>query len=164
MQWMQTICNIIIIIGSVVVAIKNIAEWCGKPITFLKNQQDKVLDEKVRQIVNRLMPELMEKYGKIMQDQCYEAIVASMQVRLQKIDILSTQYEVLAIGTKDVIREKIMGIYYKHREDRTLYESEREALDQYYKDYKALGGNSYIDKRYNRMRTWEVIPEPGFDD
>jgi hypothetical protein len=31
---------------------------------------------------------------------------------------------------------------------------EKEALEQYYIDYKAEGGNSYIDKYYKRMSTW----------
>jgi hypothetical protein len=36
---------------------------------------------------------------------------------------------------------------------------EREALTQYYKDYKAMGGNSYIDRYYNRMSDWDVTDD-----
>jgi hypothetical protein len=36
----------------------------------------------------------------------------------------------------------------------TLLEKER--LDQFYKDYKALKGNSYIDKYYKRMSAWKI--------
>jgi len=42
---------------------------------------------------------------------------------------------------------------------RTLEEHEKETLTQYYKDYKAIGGNSYIDKYYERMETWAVISD-----
>ena len=57
-----------------------------------------------------------------------------------------------------------MAVYHKNRQNRILSEYEKEALDQYYKDYKALGGNSYIDKRYNRMIKWTVIYDEEFDD
>ena len=50
-----------------------------------------------------------------------------------------------------------MGIYHKNKYNRTMTEFEREALNQYYIDYKAIKGNSYIDKRYNRMDKWRVI-------
>ena len=74
-------------------------------------------------------------------------------------DILanSKTIDALVISAKDVLREKIMAIYHKNKYNRTLTEYEREALNQYYVDYKALHGNSYIDKRYNRMNKWKVI-------
>lgn len=64
--------------------------------------------------------------------------------------------ESLKISAKDVLREKIMAIYHKNKNDRIILEHEHEALEQYYKDYKALGGNSYIDKYYRRMSKWVV--------
>ena len=72
---------------------------------------------------------------------------------------LRDQYEALVISAKDVLREKIMAIYHKNKGRRKIDESEKEALDQYYKDYKAIKGNSYIDKYYARMERWEMIPE-----
>ena len=41
---------------------------------------------------------------------------------------------------------------------------EKEALDQYYIDYKAIKGNSYIDKYYNRMKKWSVVEDDEDDD
>jgi helix-turn-helix protein len=52
-----------------------------------------------------------------------------------------------------------MALYHKNKADRKLSEHEREALVQYYKDYKAVNGNSYIDKYYARMEKWQTIPE-----
>lgn len=72
---------------------------------------------------------------------------------------LRDQYEALVISAKDVLREKIMAVYHKNKGRRKIDESEKEALDQYYKDYKAIKGNSYIDKYYARMERWEMIPE-----
>ena len=73
--------------------------------------------------------------------------------------------DALVISAKDVLREKIMAIYHKNKYNRTMTEHEREALNQYYVDYKALNGNSYIDKRYNRMDKWKVIyDDDPYDD
>ena len=78
--------------------------------------------------------------------------------------IRSEEYEALVISAKDVLREKIMAIYHKNKKDRTLTFHEKEALDQYYKDYKAINGNSYIDKYYKRMCTWTVVDTDDYED
>jgi hypothetical protein len=69
---------------------------------------------------------------------------------------LTTQYEALAISAKDVLREKIVAMYENNKDRRKLKFFEKEALTQYYKDYKKMGGNSYIDRIYGRMVTWPV--------
>jgi hypothetical protein len=75
-----------------------------------------------------------------------------------------TDLEALKISARDVLREKIMGIYHKNRQERAMTEYEREALIQYYKDYKALKGNSYIDRRYERMKRWETVYDDNLDN
>ena len=72
--------------------------------------------------------------------------------------------EALKISARDVLREKIMAIYHKNKYERTLTQYEKEALDQYYKDYKKLNGNSYIDKYYNRMKLWTIVYDDYTDD
>jgi hypothetical protein len=57
-----------------------------------------------------------------------------------------------------------MAIYHKNKQDRAMSEYEREALTQYYKDYKALNGNSYIDGRYERMKKWNTVYDESTDD
>ena len=57
-----------------------------------------------------------------------------------------------------------MAIYHKNKSNRSLTEYEKEALEQYYKDYKALKGNSYIDNRYARMYKWAIIYDDEFED
>jgi hypothetical protein len=86
-------------------------------------------------------------------------VLSNVQDELGQVSKLTSQYEALAISAKDVLREKIVCMYENNKDARTLRFFERRALDQYYKDYKKLGGNSYIDIIYNRMITWEVIPD-----
>ena len=174
-EWLQTACNVIILCGGVVVAIKNISEWFGKPITFLKKKSDVDFDKKVVAIIKRELPELLHKHDLEVRDR-YKAdreaylqdikkeVLNSIQGQLGSVDKLEEQYEALAISAKDVLREKIMAIYHKNKKDRTLTFHEKEALDQYYKDYKAINGNSYIDKYYKRMCTWTVVDEDDYDE
>ena len=93
-----------------------------------------------------------------------DAVVREVEVQLNAIDAIQEDMTALAESAKDVLREKIMAIYHKNKRHRQLEEHEKEALTQYYKDYKAIGGNSYIDKYYGRMETWDVIPDDYIDD
>jgi hypothetical protein len=40
MEWLQPVCNIIIIVGGAIMAIKNVSEWFGKPIRLFKKKTD----------------------------------------------------------------------------------------------------------------------------
>jgi hypothetical protein len=65
----------------------------------------------------------------------------------------------LATGIKNIQRQQIMMIYNDNKHDRTLEETEKERLDELYSDYKAEGGNSFIDKYYHRMCNWTIISD-----
>ena len=172
MEWMQIICNTIIIIGGAIMAIKNVSEWFGKPIQFFKKKSDKVFEGKVRSVLDEYMEEYFDTFEfrldkKYLLKEDKSTLITSIESKvlteikgeLGQVSQLTTQYEALAISAKDVLREKIVCLYENNKDTRTLRYFERRALDQYYKDYKAMGGNSYIDIIYNRMITWDVIPD-----
>ena len=87
-----------------------------------------------------------------------------MAEKIATVEKIQADVAALAESAKDVLREKIMAIYHKNKRIRKLEEHEREALNQYYKDYKAIKGNSYIDKYYGRMKNWETIPDDYIDE
>ena len=66
---------------------------------------------------------------------------------------------ILQQSSKDLLRKEIIHIYDEHKKTRTLTETTRELLDDLYGDYKAEHGNHYIDKIYNRMIQWPVVPD-----
>lgn len=142
----------------------------GKPIKFIKTKSDKEFENKVIEILNRVLPEILlnhdhETRVKYLADrQKYledikQEVMAQIGSRLQSVDALARQYTALEISAKDVLREKIVCMYANNKDARKLRHFEKRALDQYYKDYKAMGGNSYIDIIYERMCTWEVEPD-----
>ena len=63
----------------------------------------------------------------------------------------------LTISNKDILRKQIMDIYHKYENERSIPQSVREQLNELYKDYKRIKGNSYIDKYYHRTEEWTTI-------
>ena len=55
------------------------------------------------------------------------------------------------------LRHDMLHTYYRHREDRTIRQYELEDFLFLYRGYKALGGNSFIDRIKSEIDEWEVI-------
>ena len=51
----------------------------------------------------------------------------------------------------------MLHTYYHHREGRTIRQYELEDFLYLYRGYKALGGNSFIDRIKSEIDEWEVI-------
>lgn len=60
-------------------------------------------------------------------------------------------------GTKCQLRSEMLRTYYKNRESQTIRQFEYENFILLYEAYKALHGNSFIDKIYEEVRSWEVV-------
>lgn len=75
------------------------------------------------------------------------SIIVPLMVKIQKI----------SNGTKCQLRSEMLRIYYHHREAETIRQYEYENFVFLYEAYKALKGNSFIDKIYKEVQSWEVI-------
>ena len=60
-------------------------------------------------------------------------------------------------GTKCQLRSEMLRIYYHNHEKETIRQYELENFIMLYEAYKALKGNSFIDKIYREVLSWEVI-------
>ena len=60
-------------------------------------------------------------------------------------------------GQRCLLRSEIVRVYYRHHDDRQLKEYEFKNMDQCYKAYKALKGNSFVDKIHSEMEEWDII-------
>lgn len=60
-------------------------------------------------------------------------------------------------GTKCQLRSEMLRIYYRNRESKTIRQYEYENFVFLYEAYKALNGNSFIDKIWSEAREWEVV-------
>jgi hypothetical protein len=63
----------------------------------------------------------------------------------------------VAAGEKCILRTEMLQIYYHNREKGVIRQYEYENFVMLYEAYKALKGNSFIDKIYKEVQTWEII-------
>ena len=178
--------ELLISIAAVLVAVTTIYNFVSNIGVFTKkkvnkaqkasveNVLDEVLEDRVKCIVGKMMPDILynhdletrDKYRNDRQrylNEIKEEVSSDMHGEFSALEELKDYVNQLALSAKDVLREKIMAIYHKNVDHRSMTENEREALDVYYADYKAIGGNSYIDKYYRRMKRWRVDYED-YDD
>ena len=59
-------------------------------------------------------------------------------------------------GQKCLLRSDMLRMYYRHCESRTIRQYEYENFEYEYNAYKALGGNSFIDKIHAEVKTWKI--------
>lgn len=57
---------------------------------------------------------------------------------------------------KCMLRSDMLRTYYRHREEDTIRQYEKENFLLEYAAYKALGGNSFIDDVEKEVRKWDV--------
>ena len=63
----------------------------------------------------------------------------------------------IANGQRCQLRSEMLRIYYRHREEEKIRQYEYENFIFMYEAYKTLKGNSFIDKIYKEVQSWEVV-------
>ena len=74
-------------------------------------------------------------------------VLAPIIVRIKRI----------SAGTKCQLRSEMLRIYYHNIKNGTIHQYEYENFVMLYEAYKALKGNSFIDKIYEDIKELEVI-------
>ena len=168
MEHLEAICDWIILLAATGTAIYKLIEFVSKPTSKIKQRKKEQLKEALKEVV----PPYIETYSKQIQPQCAKQIssqvLRSVQDDIKEIKAMNikqtNQIDNMNTSLKDILRQKIMTIYHTYRKYQALPISEREKLDEFYRDYKAQDGNSYIDKYYKRMGTWETLTDEEFDE
>ena len=60
-------------------------------------------------------------------------------------------------GLMCLLRSDMLRTYYKHRVDKKIRQHESENFEDEYLAYKALGGNSFVDKIHAEVLSWETV-------
>ena len=60
-------------------------------------------------------------------------------------------------GIKCLLRSEMLRTYYSNKDTEKIRQYELENFIKLYKAYKALKGNSFIDKIYTEVMTWKVV-------
>lgn len=181
----STLTDYIILASALTIAITNIYNFVIKrPHAFIKGKQAEEEKKKNKEFYENFDKNLEEKLPKILlnhdleiRKQCLadtqqyltdikEEILNDTKETLEGILKLnleqSKNIEILYKTSKDVLRQRIMTIYHEYKKEKRFPIHVKEALDELYKDYKAENGNSYIDKYYGRMSTWETYDDENF--
>lgn len=178
--WMiQEICNWIVLISAVTLAVTNIYKFFKKPVDVVQKHQDEQLEKKIEQQLSKVLPDILNKQStemmtarhceyKDLLEQVDHMLVERTSDNFQEIkDNIQTQgsdISILKKTTLDLLRNDILEIYHKNKAKRQLIETDREYLDDLFRDYSAEGGNSYIAKKYYRMTKWEIIADDEDDE
>ena len=85
------------------------------------------------------------------------ALVAELGVIAGAIVPVVISVRKIADGTRCQLRSEMLRIYYHNRDEGKIRQYELENFIMLYDAYKALKGNSFIDKIYSEVLAWEVI-------
>lgn len=162
----------LILIGAACAAVYKIWDFFAKPTSKLKQRSLEKEKERIKAVLEEELPvaflahdlETREKYKADRQQYLIDIKNEVVGALGGSVSQNATDLEALKISARDVLREKIMCIYKRGKRTKSMDEDDRDALIQYYKDYKALKGNSYIDDRYERMRKWTIVYDDDVHD
>ena len=84
------------------------------------------------------------------------ALIAEISVLLGVIVPVILSVKKISDGTKCQLRSEMLRIYYHNRESKELRQYEYENFVMLYEAYKALKGNSFIDKIYEEVHSWDI--------
>ena len=84
-------------------------------------------------------------------------LIGEIGVLLSVIVPIIVHVKKIANGTKCQLRSEMLRIYYHNKESKKIRQYEYENFAMLYEAYKALKGNSFVDKIYEEVRTWNVV-------
>lgn len=91
--------------------------------------------------------------------------ITSIATLITEISVLATAIlgfvawlKRLTEGLKCQLRSEMLRIYYANHESGKIRQYEYENFVMLYKAYKALKGNSFVDKIYSEIQALEIIP------
>lgn len=84
-------------------------------------------------------------------------LIGEIGVLLGVIVPLIVKINKIATGEKCQLRSDMLQIYYHNRDQKAIRQYEYENFIMLYEAYKALKGNSFIDKIYQEVQTWKIL-------
>lgn len=85
------------------------------------------------------------------------ALVGEVVALIGIIAPLLSQLSKIKKGQLCQLRSEMLSTYYRHHESKMIRQYELENFILQYEAYKALRGNSFVDKIHDEVVSWEVI-------
>lgn len=84
------------------------------------------------------------------------ALITEVAVLLGTIIPIITSIGKITKGTRCQLRSEMLRIYYHNKDNEKIRQYEFENFIMLYEAYKKLGGNSFIDKIFSEIQTYEI--------
>ena len=84
-------------------------------------------------------------------------LIGEIAILLGVITPVIVSMRKISNGTKCQLRSEMLRIYYHNKERQIIRQYEYENFVLLYEAYKALKGNSFIDKIYEEVKSWEIV-------
>ncbi len=68
----------------------------------------------------------------------------------------AAKVELVAEGVKCQLRSDMLRVYYRNKDTKEIRQYEYENFVMLYEAYKALGGNSFVDKISDEVKSWKI--------
>ncbi|MBQ7485757.1 MAG: hypothetical protein IJT78_03910 [Oscillospiraceae bacterium] len=88
---------------------------------------------------------------------CVTAVAAALVLLIRPLREWVSGASRLREGQKCLLRSNMLRTYYRNRPQQSIRQYEYENFVCEYKAYKALRGNSFVDRIYREIQQWEVI-------
>lgn len=142
--------DIIILVGALFVAIKNIFGPMIQSTKWFKQKYDKKKNTDIEDLVLKVLNEQVPEYLK--------EILEQNATQTEKIEAIQKDLADLKESEKDNLRAEINRIYYKYLPYKKIYDYDKRAVMEMFYDYTRLGGNSYIHEVMDDIKEWDVVP------
>ena len=145
--WLQIVIGIFGLIGTVL-GILGITAYINERMKHRAQKKNRREDEEEarkaeeeRQLEEMKHQAYLNELRAIIREE-NETSIAPIRGRLEKLE---NQIDVVAAGTTDILRERLLSTYYKCVEKgyRTQYDYEN--VEHMHKEYVGLGGNSFVE-------------------
>ena len=84
-------------------------------------------------------------------------LVGEISVLIGVITPVIISIKKISNGTRCQLRSEMLRLYYHNRDDKEIRQFEYENFVYLYEAYKALKGNSFIDRIYSEVKTWKIM-------
>ena len=155
---LQEVCNIIILVSAVILAVKNIYGFFKKPVNDLHNRAQTAEEKRIVTVLKREVPGLLEQNCKTIINAIDELKDMTLGQE-NKLDEIQLSIELLNNTQLDLLRYNMNRLYYKYRPFKKILDCDKKAFIKFYTDYHKAGGNTWIDSLSKEVMTWEVVED-----
>ena len=178
---LSDISSAIILIGALVVAIKNIYSFFKKPVNDLQAKAKKEEEKHIEEVLEQKMPALLAQHSERVkgerktEDKCMAESITNKVIKVvddkieelmkmtkaqdSQLSDISNSITLLNQSQLDMLRYDMNKLYYKYRPYKKMLSADKKAFMKLYHDYKMMDGNTWIDALYAEVVDWPIVED-----